>query len=139
MPTSRDEPRASTTPLGKTGTFHPTILPATNDRLMPAATPMKPPARLKIEDSIERALVLAREGIGTKTEIQLRAPSQRISPRWTDQVPLEIGWQVNLSELEKSLIERALRQAQGNKSRAAELLGIHRRLLYEKMGQFGVE
>ncbi len=44
-----------------------------------------------------------------------------------------------LSELEKSLVERALRQAEGNKSKAAELLGIHRRLLYEKMRAYGIE
>ena len=94
--------------------------------------------RLGDGDTIERALALTREGIVTKDEIQLRAPSDR-SVRWTDQVPLEIGWQANLSELEKSLVERALRQAQGNKSKAAELLGIHRRLLYEKMREFGIE
>ncbi len=93
----------------------------------------------ELENTIERALVLAREGIVTKTEIQLRASLERISLHWTNQVPLEIGWQTNLAELEKSLIERALRQAQGNKSRAAELLGIHRRLLYEKMREYGVE
>jgi DNA-binding NtrC family response regulator len=93
----------------------------------------------ELENAIERALVLAREGIVTKTEIQLRAPSDRIGPHWTDQVPLEIGWQDNLSKLEKSLVERALRQAQGNKSKAAELLGIHRRLLYEKMREYGIE
>ena len=84
-------------------------------------------------------LVLAREGIVTKTEIQLRAPSERTGPHWTDQVPLEIGWQANLSKLENSLVERALRQAQGNKSKASELLGIHRRLLYKKIREYGVE
>jgi DNA-binding NtrC family response regulator len=89
--------------------------------------------------TIERALMLAREGIVTKSEIQLRPPSERINPRWTDQVPLEVGWQANLSELEKALVERAVRQAQGNKSKAAELLGIHRRLLYEKMREFGID
>jgi len=54
-------------------------------------------------------------------------------------VPLEVGWQANVSELEKSLVERALRQAQGNKSKTAELLDIHRRLLYEKMRAYGIE
>ena len=93
----------------------------------------------ELENTIERALVLAREGVVTKAEIQLRAPSERLCARWTDQVPLEIGWQANISELEKSLVERALRQAQGNKSKAAELLGIHRRLLYEKMRAYGIE
>jgi len=84
-------------------------------------------------------VVLAREGVVTKTEIQLRPPSERVGTRWTDQVPLEVGWQGNLSELEKSLVERALRQAQGNKSKTAELLGIHRRLLYEKMREYGID
>ena len=83
--------------------------------------------------------MLAREGVVTKAEIQVRAPSERLGVRWTDQVPLEIGWQANIFELEKSLVERALRQAQGNKSKAAELLGIHRRLLYDKMREFGIE
>jgi len=93
----------------------------------------------ELENTIERALVLPREGIVTKNEIQLRLPSERISPGWTDQVPLEVGWQANVSALEKALVERALRQAQGNKSRAAELLRIHRRLLYEKMREFGID
>ena len=93
----------------------------------------------ELENTIERALVLAREGIVTKTEIQLRPPSEKIGARWTDQVPIEVGWQANVSELEKALVERALRQAQGNKSKAAELLRIHRRLLYEKMREFGID
>jgi two-component system, NtrC family, response regulator len=93
----------------------------------------------ELENTIERALVLAREGIVTKTEIQLRPPSERIGARWTDQVPIEVGWQASVSELEKALVERALRQTQGNKSKAAELLRIHRRLLYEKMREFGID
>ena len=93
----------------------------------------------ELKNTIERALVLAREGVATKAEIQVRAPSERLGARWADQVPLEVGWQANVSELEKSLVERALRQAQGNKSKTAELLDIHRRLLYEKMRAYGIE
>lgn len=93
----------------------------------------------ELENTIERAIVLAREGVVTKAEIQLDPTSHRIGVHWTDQVPLEVGWQANVSGLEKSLVQRALRQAQGNKSKAADLLGIHRRLLYEKMREFGIE
>lgn len=93
----------------------------------------------ELENTIERALVLAREGVVTKAEIELRAPPEKHGAGWADRVPVEIGWQANISELEKSLIERALRQAQGKKSKAAELLGIHRRLLYEKMRAYGIE
>jgi two-component system NtrC family response regulator len=54
-------------------------------------------------------------------------------------VPLEQGWKPNVEALEKSLLERALRHAEGNKAKAAELLGIHRRLLYDKMREYGLE
>src|ERR1700677_2844933 len=39
---------------------------------------------------------------------------------------------------ERHLIEQALKAAHGNKSDAARRLGIHRRLLYEKLAQFGM-
>jgi two-component system NtrC family response regulator len=45
----------------------------------------------------------------------------------------------NIELLEQALIERALAAAQGNKSKAADSLGIHRRLLYEKLRQYGLE
>ncbi|MGO4885544.1 MAG: helix-turn-helix domain-containing protein [Bryobacteraceae bacterium] len=34
------------------------------------------------------------------------------------------------------MISRALRVAGGDKSKAAEILGMHRRLLYEKMREY---
>jgi two-component system response regulator AtoC len=40
---------------------------------------------------------------------------------------------------ERHLIERAMRQAGNNKAEAARLLGIQRRLLYEKLQQFGAD
>jgi DNA-binding NtrC family response regulator len=58
---------------------------------------------------------------------------------WASGAPLEAGWRTNITELDKSLVERALARAGGNKSKAAELLGIHRRLLYEKVRAYKVE
>ena len=43
-----------------------------------------------------------------------------------------------LLDIERELIERALRRAKGNKSRAAELLGITRPRLYRKLEQHGL-
>ena len=93
----------------------------------------------ELENTIERALVLAREGIITEKEIELRPVQNRPGSNWAEHAPLEAGWQTNLAELEKSLVARALRQSEGNKSKAAELLGIHRRLLYEKIKEYKLE
>lgn len=93
----------------------------------------------ELENTIERALVLAREGIVTEHEVELRPVQNESEAAWAAKAPLEAGWQANLDELEKSLVERALRAAEGNKSKAAERLGIHRRLLYEKLREHKIE
>jgi two-component system, NtrC family, response regulator AtoC len=92
----------------------------------------------ELENTIERAIVLAREGVVTEKEIELRPAQTNSEGGWAAQAPVESGWEANFAELEKSLVERALLQAQGNKSKAADLLGIHRRLLYEKMRRHGL-
>ncbi|HVW10558.1 MAG TPA: sigma-54 dependent transcriptional regulator [Bryobacteraceae bacterium] len=92
----------------------------------------------ELENVIERALVLARTGVITESELQLKARPENGERRWTELVPLEEGLKANVASLEKALVERALRQADGNKSRAAEILGIHRRLLYEKIREYSL-
>jgi two-component system response regulator AtoC len=93
----------------------------------------------ELENVIERTLVLARSGVITEDEIQLRTRPDPPDRTWPDLAPLEDGLKTNIAVLEKALIERALRQAQGNKTRAAEILGVHRRLLYEKIREYGLE
>jgi DNA-binding NtrC family response regulator len=44
-----------------------------------------------------------------------------------------------LSEMERDAIERALESVGGNRRRAAELLGIGERTLYDKLKRFGLE
>ena len=46
--------------------------------------------------------------------------------------------ELNLNVLEKEAIERALRRADGNITRAAELLGITRFALYRKLDKLGL-
>jgi DNA-binding NtrC family response regulator len=53
--------------------------------------------------------------------------------------PLDEGFHALVALLERRLIERALLEAGGNRSRAAEILKIHRRLLYDKIREFGLE
>jgi two-component system response regulator AtoC len=93
----------------------------------------------ELENAVERTLVLARSGVITEDEIQLRTLQEPADTKWSDRAPLEEGLKANVAVLEKGLIERALRQAQGNKTRAAEILGVHRRLLYEKIREYGLE
>ena len=93
----------------------------------------------ELENVVERTLVLARSGVITEDEIQLRTRPEPADRKWSDLAPLVDGLKTNVAVLEKALIERALRQAQGNKTRAAEILGVHRRLLYEKIREYGLE
>ena len=51
----------------------------------------------------------------------------------TAPITTEINLREAVQELEKSLITKALRQASGNRTRAATLLGISRRALFRKM------
>jgi DNA-binding NtrC family response regulator len=44
----------------------------------------------------------------------------------------------NLQELEKDAVKKAIREAQGNYSKAAELLGISRKTLYNKISKYGL-
>jgi two-component system response regulator AtoC len=94
----------------------------------------------ELENTVVRALVLARGGLIDRHDILLLDDKYvNTTGHWTDLVPLQVGWKENLELLERKLIERALAAAQGNKSKAADMLGIHRRLLYEKPHQYGVD
>ena len=95
----------------------------------------------ELENTIARALVLARGNVIDRHDVVLLQEHQSRpgATHWTNLVPLQLGWKQNVEALERSLVERALKASQGNKSKAAELLGMHRRLLYEKMRQYGLE
>ena len=44
-----------------------------------------------------------------------------------------------LGDIERELIQRAIRQARGNKTQAARLLGVHRARLLRRLNQLGLE
>jgi len=98
----------------------------------------------ELENVVERAVALAHGGVIGVEEIQLGpAPvSGSVSVggvgAWTDQVPEGAKLEEAVEALERAMIERALRVSGGNKSKAAEVLGIHRRLLYEKLRRYGL-
>jgi transcriptional regulator with PAS, ATPase and Fis domain len=92
----------------------------------------------ELQNAVEYAVVLTRQNlIGVKelpTEVQLPAALQR-----TEQsVALRTGVQ-SLDDVEKSTILQALAQCHGNKKKAAELLGIQRPTLYNKLKRYAIE
>ncbi len=53
----------------------------------------------------------------------------------TDDPPLEGNLRQILEETERKVIENVLRSVQGNKTKAAEILGMHRTSLYDKLNK----
>src|SRR6185503_4408109 len=86
----------------------------------------------ELENAIERAVVL---GQGERVRAQ-DLPTQ-VHRRSDDQHPL-VPAHLTLEEMEKLAIVQALRLTGGNKSEAAERLGIHRTSLYDKMRRYGL-
>ncbi len=93
----------------------------------------------ELENVIERAAVLARGGVIGTEHIQLGAPQPAPAAHWTRLIPTGETLSSAIETLERAMIERALRASGGNKSKAAAMLGIHRRLLYEKLRRYGFE
>ena len=90
----------------------------------------------ELENAIQRAIALA----GDKTELALE-DLLPMDPRWRGAA--EVSTQVRplrefLREHEVAHIERALVATGGHRSQAADLLGISRKVLWEKIRDFGI-
>jgi DNA-binding NtrC family response regulator len=92
----------------------------------------------ELQNAIEYAVVLARQGlIGIKelpAEVQLPAILQQAERG----APPRTGVQ-SLDDVERNTILQALAECHGNKKKAAELLGIQRPTLYNKMKRYAIE
>jgi DNA-binding NtrC family response regulator len=82
----------------------------------------------ELENVVERAVILCEtEKIGPKDlSIPVTASSRAK------------GTTPSLEEMEKEYIIRVLREANGNQSKASQLLGIDRKTLYHKLKKFGI-
>jgi transcriptional regulator with PAS, ATPase and Fis domain len=91
----------------------------------------------ELQNAMEYAVVLARQNkISVKelpTEVQLPAALQQ-----TERTNNSGGVQ-NLDDMERNAIIQALAQCHGNKKKAAQLLGIQRPTLYNKMKRYAIE
>ena len=92
----------------------------------------------ELQNAIEYAVVLARQGLidvkELPTEIQLPAALQQ-----TELGSLPRSGVQSLDDVERNAILQALAECRGNKKKAAELLGIQRPTLYNKMKRYAIE
>ena len=66
----------------------------------------------------------------------LRSQMVRHENHTADVIPVPIG--MSLADIEKAVILKTLEKAKGNKAQTAEILGISRKTLYNKMSRFGI-
>jgi two-component system, NtrC family, response regulator len=113
----------------------PTIAPDAFQKLLDYAWPGNV---RELQNAIEYAVVLSRrELIGVKElpdEIQLPTVLQQ-----TERGALSRTGVQTLDDVERNMILQALAECHGNKKKAAELLGIQRPTLYNKMKRYAIE
>src|SRR4029453_4850740 len=80
----------------------------------------------ELRNVLERALIMCEDG---------QVGPEHLSLRGRHETPLTNV--TNLGSLEKRAIERAMRDADGNKVRAARELGISRMQLYDRLRKYG--
>src|SRR4051795_10122846 len=92
----------------------------------------------ELQNAIEYAVVLARQGIiGVKelpAEIQLPPALQQAELGGLPRKGVQ-----SLDDLERNAILQALAECRGNKKKAAELLGIQRPTLYNKLKRYAID
>ena len=91
----------------------------------------------ELQNAMEYAVVLARKDKITvkelPAEVQLPAALQQVERNNNG------GGVQNLDDLERNAIIQALAQCHGNKKKAAQVLGIQRPTLYNKMKRYAIE
>jgi DNA-binding NtrC family response regulator len=88
----------------------------------------------ELENTIERAVALARGAILTPEDLpeRIRASGGSSALLLADAKAKRL----TMAELEREYILEILREAGGNKSRAAEILGLDRKTLYRKLDEY---
>ncbi len=127
--------RSFATQLGKA---EPTIEPEAFQKLLDYGWPGNV---RELQNAIEYAVVLARQGHITvkelPAEVRLPVALQKTERAAAAQQPA--GSARSLCDMERNAILDALAQTHGNKKKAAELLGIQRPTLYNKMRRYEIQ
>src|SRR5215471_10918519 len=91
----------------------------------------------ELENAIERAVILAQGRMITVDDLPDAVKGAETETDAKKTVELEIG--TTMDEVEKHVILETLNYTRGDKSRAAQILGIGRKTLYRKLQQYGHE
>jgi DNA-binding NtrC family response regulator len=94
----------------------------------------------ELRNAIERAVILADGGYIRTEHLPLTVPRESVASASVGEdtaAALPPGG-VNLEDLERSLVTKALLQARYNKTRAAKLLGLTRAQLYSRIEKYGL-
>ncbi len=94
----------------------------------------------ELEKAIQRAVVLSRGQITTSRELPFGDDGEDEDGDDAGEISAERSFfKKSVARFEKDLIMKALRDAAGNRSKAAGMLGIYRRLLYAKIKEYKLE
>ena len=91
----------------------------------------------ELENVLERAMIFAEQNVITLSDLDLRSSVSRPDVQNKPKEVLQEA--VSLKEIEKQAISRALQRWEGNRTHAAEELGISRRTLISKISEYGLE
>jgi len=89
----------------------------------------------ELENCLERAVIVARGELIAPADLP---PAIQNLPAGKEDAEIPFPAGISLQEAEKALILKTLEDAGGNRSRAAEILGINRRTLQMKLKEYGM-
>ncbi len=90
----------------------------------------------ELENAIERAIAFARGPVITPDDLPERV---RTSGGASVLIARSVEQNLTIREMEREYILEVLRRTDGNKSRAAELLGLDRKTLYRRLDEYRAE
>jgi two-component system response regulator AtoC len=93
----------------------------------------------ELENVVERAMILADGTQVDASHLPASVRSPEVPPSRDDDDDLDLSVKRRTDALERSLIERALRQTGGNRTRAARLLDLSHRALLYKIKEYGLD
>ncbi|QSR88935.1 sigma-54-dependent Fis family transcriptional regulator [Methylacidiphilum caldifontis] len=92
----------------------------------------------QLENVIRRAGIISRGQLINVADLEI-SPLVDKEPKLEKEDFLQLDFFSAIAKLEKFLIEKALKESQGNRTEAARLLNIHRSLLYIKMKEHKID